>query len=89
MIGRENTATYRRMRTSLHSRIYAVFHKKFGWVRADPWKEGEAPFIRIKPWWKVSWGLGSFIAVLGANRKLFLHSLCTRIYMPKLFSGYA
>ncbi len=58
--------------------IYAVFHK-----------EGEAPFIRIEPSWKVSWGLDGVIAVLGANRKLFWQSLCTRIYMPKLFSGYA
>ncbi len=37
--------------------IYTAFHKKFDWVRADPWKEGEAPFIRIEPSRKVSWGL--------------------------------
>ncbi len=37
--------------------IYAVVYKKFDWVRADPWKEGEAPFIWIEPSWKVSWGL--------------------------------
>jgi nitroimidazol reductase NimA-like FMN-containing flavoprotein (pyridoxamine 5'-phosphate oxidase superfamily) len=37
--------------------IYKVFFKKFDWVRADPWMEGEAPFIRIEPSWKVSWGL--------------------------------
>ena len=37
--------------------IYEAFFKKFDWVRADPWKEGEAPFIRIEPSWKVSWGL--------------------------------
>ena len=36
---------------------YQIFYKKFGWVRADPWKEGEAPFIKIKPTHKVSWGL--------------------------------
>jgi nitroimidazol reductase NimA-like FMN-containing flavoprotein (pyridoxamine 5'-phosphate oxidase superfamily) len=38
-------------------KIYAVFFKKFDWVRADPWKENEAPFIRIDPMRKVSWGL--------------------------------
>lgn len=37
--------------------IYPVFYKKFGWVRADPWDEGEAPFIRITPLHWVSWGL--------------------------------
>jgi nitroimidazol reductase NimA-like FMN-containing flavoprotein (pyridoxamine 5'-phosphate oxidase superfamily) len=38
-------------------KIYSVFFKKFDWVRADPWKENEAPFIRIDPMRKVSWGL--------------------------------
>jgi nitroimidazol reductase NimA-like FMN-containing flavoprotein (pyridoxamine 5'-phosphate oxidase superfamily) len=38
---------------------YALFYKKFSWVRADPWKEGEAPFVRIEPTGKVSWGLAS------------------------------
>lgn len=38
-------------------RIYAIFYKKFDWVRAGPWKEGEAPFIRIDSLRKVSWGL--------------------------------
>ena len=37
--------------------IYSVFFKKFDWVRADPWKEKEAPFIRIVPMRKVGWGL--------------------------------
>lgn len=37
--------------------MYKVFHKKFGWVRADPWKEAEAPFVRIEPVKKTSWGL--------------------------------
>lgn len=41
------------------SKIYGVFFKRFDWVRAEPWKEGEAPFLRIKPLRKVSWGLGS------------------------------
>jgi len=35
---------------------YSQFYKAFGWVRADPWKEGEAPFIRITPTSKASWG---------------------------------
>jgi nitroimidazol reductase NimA-like FMN-containing flavoprotein (pyridoxamine 5'-phosphate oxidase superfamily) len=35
---------------------YKIFHKKFSWVRADPWKPGEAPFIKIKPSTKASWG---------------------------------
>jgi nitroimidazol reductase NimA-like FMN-containing flavoprotein (pyridoxamine 5'-phosphate oxidase superfamily) len=34
---------------------YALFYKKFSWVRADPWKEGEAPFIRIELTHKSSW----------------------------------
>ena len=41
------------------SKIYRVFFKRFDWVRAEPWKEGEAPFLRIKPLRKVSWGLRS------------------------------
>ena len=38
-------------------RVFALFHEKFDWVRKDPWDEGEAPFIKIKPLKKVSWGL--------------------------------
>ena len=37
--------------------IYDVFHRKFDWVRETPWNEGEAPFVRIEPIRKVSWGL--------------------------------
>jgi len=37
--------------------VYRLFYKKFSWVRADPWKEGEALFITIEPTNKVSWGL--------------------------------
>jgi nitroimidazol reductase NimA-like FMN-containing flavoprotein (pyridoxamine 5'-phosphate oxidase superfamily) len=37
--------------------IYNVFYKKFEWVRNQPWKEGEAPFIKIIPTSKSSWGL--------------------------------
>ena len=36
---------------------YQLFYKRFGWVRADPWREGEAPFILIEPKKKTSWGL--------------------------------
>lgn len=39
------------------SEIYPLFYRKFDWVRAEPWKEGEAPFIRIEPSRKVNWGL--------------------------------
>jgi uncharacterized protein len=38
-------------------KLYKKFDKKFEWVRNDPWKEGEAPFIKIKPLSKISWGL--------------------------------
>jgi nitroimidazol reductase NimA-like FMN-containing flavoprotein (pyridoxamine 5'-phosphate oxidase superfamily) len=37
--------------------IYEVFFRKFAWVRDAPWKEGEAPFIRIKATRKAGWGL--------------------------------
>lgn len=37
--------------------IYDVFYKKFEWVKNQPWKEGEAPFIKIIPTNKSSWGL--------------------------------
>ncbi len=37
--------------------LYQKFYKKFEWVRKDPWKEGESPFIKIKTFNKISWGL--------------------------------
>jgi nitroimidazol reductase NimA-like FMN-containing flavoprotein (pyridoxamine 5'-phosphate oxidase superfamily) len=37
-------------------RAYRIFHRRLSWVRADPWKEGEAPFIRVKPVKKATWG---------------------------------
>ncbi|MGC2385706.1 MAG: pyridoxamine 5'-phosphate oxidase family protein [Nitrososphaeraceae archaeon] len=37
--------------------LYQKFYKKFEWVRKDPWKEGEAPFIKIKTFNKISWVL--------------------------------
>ena len=41
----------------IYNKIYLLFHDKFKWVRNDPWKEGEAPFIEIKPYTKTSWGI--------------------------------
>ena len=38
-------------------RIYDIFYEKFEWVRRDPWKENEAPFLKIIPAHKTSWGL--------------------------------
>ncbi|MGY5151598.1 MAG: pyridoxamine 5'-phosphate oxidase family protein [Candidatus Nitrosopumilus sp. bin_6a] len=38
-------------------KIYNIFYKKFQWVRKDPWKENESPFLKIIPRTKVSWGL--------------------------------
>ncbi|MFB5604672.1 MAG: pyridoxamine 5'-phosphate oxidase family protein [Nitrosarchaeum sp.] len=37
--------------------IYKMFEKKFTWVRNDPWKENEAPFLKIIAINKTSWGL--------------------------------
>ncbi len=37
--------------------IYKMFNKKFVWVKNDPWKEKEAPFLKIIVKNKVSWGL--------------------------------
>ena len=39
---------------------YSQFHRAFSWVRADPWKEGEAPFVKITPTTKASWGFRWF-----------------------------
>ncbi len=39
------------------SRIYKKFHEKFEWVRDQPWEQNEAPFIKIIPFSKSSWGL--------------------------------
>ena len=38
-------------------KIYAKFFEKFEWVRRDPWKEDEAPFLKLVPITKTSWGL--------------------------------
>jgi nitroimidazol reductase NimA-like FMN-containing flavoprotein (pyridoxamine 5'-phosphate oxidase superfamily) len=42
-----------------YRRLYKLFFSKLSWVKRDPWKEGEAPFIRIKPNFKTGWGLGN------------------------------
>jgi uncharacterized protein len=39
-------------------RLYKLFHSKLDWVKRDPWKEGEAPFVKITPTFKAGWGLG-------------------------------
>ncbi len=38
-------------------KIYKIFFEKFEWVRRDPWKEDEAPFLKLVPTTKTSWGL--------------------------------
>jgi hypothetical protein len=37
--------------------LYKLFYEKFEWVRKDPWKEKESPFLKIIPKHKISWGL--------------------------------
>ena len=38
-------------------KIYKTFFEKFEWVRRDPWKQDEAPFLKLMPTTKTSWGL--------------------------------
>jgi uncharacterized protein len=38
-------------------KLYDALYKKFEWVRQDPWKEENAPFIKVRPLHKTSWGL--------------------------------
>jgi nitroimidazol reductase NimA-like FMN-containing flavoprotein (pyridoxamine 5'-phosphate oxidase superfamily) len=38
------------------TRLYKMFHDRFEWVKLDPWNEGEAPFVKITPNNKTSWG---------------------------------
>lgn len=40
-----------------YKRLYKLFYSKLDWVKRDPWKEGEAPFIKIRPVFKTGWGL--------------------------------
>ena len=44
-------------RGSEFKKIHDIFYDKFAWVRKDPWKENQAPFLKIVPNNKVSWGL--------------------------------
>ena len=37
--------------------MYKMFENKFTWVRNEPWKENEAPFLKIIATNKTSWGL--------------------------------
>jgi len=39
------------------SQIYKKFHEKFEWVRKESWKENEAPFVKLFPSRKTSWGI--------------------------------
>ncbi|TMI36611.1 pyridoxamine 5'-phosphate oxidase family protein [Candidatus Bathyarchaeota archaeon] len=41
-----------------YQRLYKLFYSRLDWVKRDPWKEGEAPFIKITPTFKAGWGLG-------------------------------
>ena len=36
---------------------YKIFTKKFAWVRNEPWKENEAPILKITVNNRISWGL--------------------------------
>ena len=40
-----------------NSKKYAIFEKKFAWVKKDPWKENEAPFVKVYIKKKIEWGL--------------------------------
>jgi uncharacterized protein len=40
-----------------YRRLYKLFYSRLDWVKRDPWKEGEAPFIKITPTFKTGWGL--------------------------------
>ena len=42
-----------------YQRLYKLFYSKLSWVRRDPWKEGEAPFIKVNPHFKIGWGTGT------------------------------
>jgi uncharacterized protein len=42
-----------------YRRLYKLFSAKLSWVNRDPWKEGEAPFVKVTPTFKAGWGLKS------------------------------
>jgi hypothetical protein len=37
--------------------VYEKFYRKFSWVRASPWREGEAPLLKVRIDRVISWGL--------------------------------
>jgi len=37
--------------------IFDMFFERFAWVRREPWKEGEAPFVVLNPKAIASWGI--------------------------------
>jgi len=41
-----------------YKKLYKIFESKLSWVKRDPWKEGEAPFVKITPEFKAGWGHG-------------------------------
>jgi hypothetical protein len=40
-------------------KMYDIFYRKFEWVRQEPWNEGEAPFVVVKPF-KLGFGVRIF-----------------------------
>ncbi|HZD34038.1 MAG TPA: hypothetical protein VE130_02440, partial [Nitrososphaeraceae archaeon] len=40
-----------------YKRLYRIFNSRFEWVRKNPWGEGEAPFVKVNPFKKMSWGI--------------------------------
>ena len=40
-----------------YRKLYKIFHAKLDWVKRDPWKEGEAPFVKTNATFKAGWGL--------------------------------
>jgi nitroimidazol reductase NimA-like FMN-containing flavoprotein (pyridoxamine 5'-phosphate oxidase superfamily) len=44
-------------RGSEFKRLYNKFYRRFEWVRREPWREGEAPFVIVTPTHKLSWGI--------------------------------
>ena len=40
-----------------YEKLYDMFYDRFDWVKNEPWRQGEAPFVKVVPHSKVSWGL--------------------------------
>jgi uncharacterized protein len=43
-------------RGSEYIRLMRILYRKFEYYRKNPWKEGEAPILKIKPTKTVGWG---------------------------------